>query len=266
MTRTRRRINLLCLLALLAAGCAHIATRQEKEESFRPYDPVRLDGRSLRDYMELRTAFVVAGAKPQAIEVHPDGMDVDLLPADSQAKVDLGSASAISSEGYFLTAAHCVRRQPVYLIVDEPAGPTILAGRVVWSGPPDQPACDLAVIKVQGAVPAAFVLAADSEFGVGDSVVTSGAVGEAAGKLLESDPNDSPAGGLPRTTMVIHDAPLAHGDSGGPLMTLNGDLIGIEILVRVEYFGPRRGIALRPDPAWLSRLLSDDRVSAKESH
>ncbi|HUB24483.1 MAG TPA: serine protease [Tepidisphaeraceae bacterium] len=265
MTRTRRRINLLCLLALLAAGCAHIATREEKADSFKPYVQDRLDGQSLRDYMALRTAFVVAGAKPQAIEVHPDGMDIDLRPADARAKVDLGSAAAIASDGYFLTAAHCVRRQPVYLIVYQPGGLAIVAARVVWSGPPDLPACDLAVLKVQCAVPAAFGLAADSEFNIGDCVVTTGAVGDAAGKLLESDPNDSPGGGLPRTTTLIHDAPLAHGDSGGPLMTLNGNLIGIEILVRIAYFGPRRGIALRPDPAWLSRLISDDRDSSKDS-
>jgi S1-C subfamily serine protease len=259
MTKAYRLINLLLILTV---GCAHFATRQEKEASFEPFAQRRLGEQTLRDFIEQRTAILVAGAKPLGVEDHGDEIGVRLKTTDADGKVDVGSAAALDSDGYFLTAAHCLRRQPVFLIIGFPNALKALPARVVWQ-PPESAGdnCDLAVLKLDTHLPGAFVIAGDSDVAVGDPVVTSGANGAAGGKLLRVTINDPDSAlNLPFTFTLVHDVPLAHGDSGGPLTTLDGKLIGVEVFVRGVYIGPREGVALRPDTEWLAQIIRKDRA------
>jgi S1-C subfamily serine protease len=257
-----RRWVILLLFAVSLAGCAELATHEEKEDSFTPYVFRRVGPLSLRDFIEQRTALLVAGAKPTKVEVGTDDVGVGLKPTDPDGKVDVASAAAISLDGYFLTAAHCIRRQPVFLVIPDPSGPRALPARVVWQPRASAPAeYDLAILKVDALLPVAFTVASDTDVGTGDPVVSSGANGESGGKLIRFQINDaSSALGYPLTITLFHDLPLTHGDSGGPLVTLDGRLIGVEILVRGVYFGPREGVALRPDTTWMMKIVDEDRA------
>jgi S1-C subfamily serine protease len=257
--------RLLILLLCVPVGCAHLASREEKEISFKPFAQRRVGNQTLADYIEQRTAVLVAGARPLGIKVQGDQVGVELKPTAADGKVDVGSATAVGADGYFLTAAHCIRREPVFLVVPLALGPQAFTCRVVWR-PPQAAAdvCDLAVLNISASLPGAFAMAANSEVGTGDPVVTSGTNGEAGGKLLSATPvGPSPALGLPFMFSLVHNIPLTHGDSGGPLTTLDGKLIGIEILVTGVYIGPRQGVALRPDSQWLKGIIDRDRHDQK---
>jgi S1-C subfamily serine protease len=257
-----RRCSILSLLLIL--GCGHLATPQEKEASFQAFVAVKVGRVSLRDFIEERTAILVAGAEPGDVEVHDNQIGVRLKPLSPDGKMDFASASALSEDGYYLTAGHCVHRRPVFLIVPTNEGPRTFMARVVWQPPQDFEYCDLAVLKVNpgGSELANFDLAADSDVTVGDAVVTTGANGEAAGHLLRAITNDAdPAHGLPVFYALIHDAPLTRGDSGGPMTTLDGKLIGVQVLVRGFYIGPSQAIALRPDSHWLVDIIHADRLA-----
>ena len=131
----RRLILLLCVVCLAAhlAGCTKLATHEEKEDSSSPIS-IAASGRC-RCGISLSSAqaLLVAGAKPTKVEVGTDDVGVGLKPTDPDGKVDVASAAAITIDGYFLTAAHCIRRQPVFLVIPDPSGPRALP-RAGWSG------------------------------------------------------------------------------------------------------------------------------------
>jgi S1-C subfamily serine protease len=258
----RNLVRLFLPLLLLSTGCVHLATQEEKEASFRPYLDVHVGAVPLRDFLEARTAVLVAGAEPLEVVTEKDEVGVKLKPADPDGAVDVGSASALSADGYYLTAAHCVHRTPVFLVIPTPAGPQAYPARIVWKSPDSSTDCDLAILKIHVAPPALFDIAPPSALQIGDVVVTSGANGEAAGHLLTV--NAEPAsndGSTPAFLELIHDVPLTHGDSGGPLILLDGRLIGVEVLVRGSYLTGAHGVALLPDAEWLTTLIAKDRTS-----
>jgi len=255
-----RFIFILPLILIL--GCGHLATPQEKEASFQAFADVKVGRVPIRDYLEERSAILVAGAEPSDVEIHNDEVGVRLKPVSPDGKVDFASASALTDDGYFLTAGHCVHRVPVFLIVPTNEGPRTFLCRIVWQPPKDFEYCDFSIVKINPGESelATFDLASDAEVNEGDPVVTTGANGEAAGHLLHTLTNNAdPAHGLPLFYALVHDAPLNRGDSGGPLTTLNGKLIGIQVLVRGFYIGPSQAIALRPDPHWLMDTIEADR-------
>jgi len=245
-------------LFLLLSGCVHLATEQEKEASFRPYIHVHVGRVPLREYIEARTGVLVAGAVPLQVTSDKDAVGVRLKPTQADGAIDVGSAAAVSSDGYYLTASHCVRRRPVFLVIPTPAGPQAYQARVVWTPPTDDPQCDLAILKIDAAPAAVFAIAPPREIHAGAAIVTSGANGEAGGHLVSiTKSNELP----PIFYTLVHNVPLTHGDSGGPLILLDGRLIGVEVLIRGSYLGGDHGVALLPDPTWLRGVLAHDRVA-----
>jgi S1-C subfamily serine protease len=247
-------------LLISLAGCAHLATNQEKQISYRRFEPVQIAGIQLGDYLRQRTAYVVAGARPDVVAMAGEAPKLQWEPA-SRDDIDLGFATAISGDGYFLTAAHCVPREPVFLIIRSPAWMNVIPARVVWSPMPGS-AFDIAILKVNVTIPWAFDPADVPQFHADDDIVTIGANGLAGGKILGLSATRVPATAHnPATLAVYHTAPLAFGDSGGPLTTADGKLIGIEVLARGAFIGPMEGIALRPDVNWVERMILEDRAS-----
>ncbi len=55
-----------------------------------------------------------------------------------------------------------------------------------------------------------------------------------------------------------HDLPLCPGDSGGPIATPAGKPLGLNTGVRVAWTGMPTSLAIRPDPEWVSRAISQD--------
>jgi hypothetical protein len=61
-------------------------------------------------------------------------------------------------------------------------------------------------------------------------------------------------------TMVRHDMPLRHGDSGGPVVTPDGKLVGVESETFNQVFAFKSyEEACRPDPSWIEKVIEEDR-------
>jgi S1-C subfamily serine protease len=259
VVRFVRRVALVSLFAF-AAACSHLASYHDKQVSFRQFESLTIDGKSLADFLQQRSAVVVAGAQPELLASRGDEVDLSLKPV-SRDGFDIGSATAIATDGYFLTAGHCVNRRPIFLMRATSSGPTILPVRVVWQPPAKSP-CDVAVIKVDNETPEIFAFADPALLQPDLDVVTAGANGLAGGKLADVNRSLVPeTATTPAVLAIFHNVPLAEGDSGGPLATLDGKLVGIEVLARAVFWGVTQGVALRPDRAWLKETMAADRAA-----
>src|SRR4029079_7242019 len=85
---------LFVALSLMLGGCASgLSTAEMRQRSFSPYEEKRIGEIRLAEFLALRTAFVVS--------------------EDYVA----GTAAATDKRGYFITAAHCLRGDPIHLLV-----------------------------------------------------------------------------------------------------------------------------------------------------
>jgi 2-alkenal reductase len=149
-------------------------------------------------------------------------------PQQSQQARASGSGVIISKDGYIVTNNHVVENQQslAVLFADGTRHEASLVGT--------DPLQDLAVIRVKDAVPAvatvgdsnalqpgATVLAIGSPLGDFKNSVTAGVVSA----LNRSVPGSSMEG------LIQTDAAINHGNSGGPLVNLRGEVIGINTLV-----------------------------------
>jgi hypothetical protein len=103
--------------------------------------------------------------------------------------------------------------------------------------------------------------------GNGAGAPSEATVGFSGGLLLDQGPvQDIPS--LARWRQLKHTAPLAPGDSGGPVIDERGRLLGINAEVHchlVHVLGRDRlwnysSIAVSPDPAWIQALVEKDRA------
>jgi 2-alkenal reductase len=142
-----------------------------------------------------------------------------------------GSGVIISNEGYIVTNYHVVENQTSLEVIFSDG--TTVPAQLVGS----DPGSDLAVIKVQAAVPAVAqfgdsdtleagqpVLAIGSPLGDFRNTVTQGVV-----SALHRDLEDSAGQGL--QDLVQTDAAINEGNSGGPLIDLSGKVVAINVAV-----------------------------------
>ncbi|MHC1772742.1 MAG: S1C family serine protease [Flexilinea sp.] len=143
----------------------------------------------------------------------------------------MGSGVIISQDGYILTNNHVVSGA-VDLSVELADG-TALPAALVSS---DEFA-DLAVLKVEGTMPGVAklgdsnllksgetVIAIGSPLGDFKNTVTVGVI-SATGRFLETD------SGYQMENLIQTDAAINQGNSGGPLVNLAGEVIGINVMI-----------------------------------
>ncbi len=138
-----------------------------------------------------------------------------------------GSGVVISPQGYIVTNNHVVDGYQTLDVVfaDGTQVPAKLIGADAFS--------DLAVIKVDAPVPAVATLGDSDQLQIGDAViaignplgdfnntVTSGVI-SAVGRTLDL------GDGTTYENMIQTDAAINHGNSGGPLVNMNGQVVGI---------------------------------------
>jgi serine protease Do len=173
---------------------------------------------------EIQTAFT------QAVEKVGPAV-VTVLGASSFGGVSSGSGVIISEDGYMLTNNHVIENttQIAIILADGTQLPAELAG--------SDPFSDLAVLKAEGQMPAVAqlgnsdalkpgesVLAIGSPLGDFKNTVTVGVI-SATGRRLDS------GRGYFMEDMIQTDAAINEGNSGGPLVNLAGQVIGLNTLV-----------------------------------
>jgi len=148
-----------------------------------------------------------------------------------------GSGFFISKEGYLLTNNHVVEGADKLLVIYAQGGtaPAELVGSA--------PEFDLAVLKVDGEIPAVTTWGDSGELPLGSRVV---AIGSALGRYQ----NTVTAGilsGFNRELgslrgLLQTDAAINQGNSGGPLINLAGQVVGINTLIARGGFQDAEGL------------------------
>ncbi len=204
------------------------------------------------------------------------------------SEMTIGSAVPISSDGYFLTARHCVDEETDMLAAlahtKDSIGMVKAPFRIVWASHAEDD-LDLALIhaELRPFRPFQFSdqesLAKGNKIGVaGWSSITKGKsnpmAGVAVGDLVSVKEIQQKELGL-QYLQLRHTAPLHPGDSGGPIVDEIGNLVGINAEVRIVFSEqlrtlfkkkqnsrPARGylaVGSLPDQQWLQSLIEADR-------
>lgn len=173
----------------------------------------------------------VAAVSPAVVTVVNNQAPQRTVFGTTQAAQSSGSGVFISAEGYLITNNHVVENAQTLQVIYRD-GQTVDA-RLIGT----DPLADIAVLKVDGAVPgvAEFgdsdalqpgesVVAIGSPLGDFRNTVTAGVV-SATGRSIETD------AGYQMEDLIQTDAAINHGNSGGPLINLAGQVIGINTLV-----------------------------------
>lgn len=206
-----------------------------------------------------RTGFGGTNNRTQATPTPaPDGTDPSLRTQG------IGSGVIISDQGYIVTNAHVVEgEQGISVAFNN--GKKVVTAKVVGV----DTVGDIAVLKVEGSVPAVARFGDSSKLQVGETVI---AIGAALGDFRNSV-TKGVVSGINRTldtspsVYVQTDAPINHGNSGGPLLNLKGEIIGINTAVLRSTPGATGssgdvaealGFAI---PSNMAKLLSDQLIS-----
>jgi 2-alkenal reductase len=150
------------------------------------------------------------------------------FPQQDQAQRASGSGVIISQDGYVVTNNHVIENQGslAVLFADGTRHEATLVGA--------DPLQDLAVIKISDPVPAVAALGNSTALQPGQTLIAIGSpLGDfknsvtvgVVSALNRSVPGSSMEG------LVQTDAAINHGNSGGPLVDLRGEVIGINTLV-----------------------------------
>lgn len=292
---------MLPVLVMTMAGCiSNTKTNQRfytklmeaKKESLERWEETIPLG-----YVGLRTGMILEGAEYLTLtnsQVTADGsFRLNYrIDKDHAAIMTIGSAVPIRADGYFLTAQHCVDGDSDTLVsLVEAEGSVQLIKtefRLVWISE-DKDTLDLALIHadIKPFKPFEFVdyhhlNESDMVAATGWSGLTIGdpnpLAGMAVGDLLSHNTLE-----LPEQhgdwRMIRHTIPLHPGDSGGPIVNRQGQLIGINSKVHVSikeqirtlfkkdpYPRPARGYiayGTAPDTQWLESIIQADRERPK---
>lgn len=236
MAKVKRRCGpvFLCLSWLLCALTASAQTPNTNRES----DPLRQFNGAVRKLVKQVTPSVVQVLASGYAPVKSGNGNTSLLVGMQQK---IGSGVIVASEGYIVTNAHVVRGAdhvrvsvPTVMSNESAEEPIITRSRTLEAnivGSDDD--IDLAVLKIEATgLPTIrlsdynklrqgdVVFAFGSPEGLQDSV-TMGVV-SAVARQLDSD---SPI------VFVQSDAPTNPGNSGGPLVNVDGELVGINTFI-----------------------------------
>jgi S1-C subfamily serine protease len=177
-------------------------------------------------------AQAVAALAPSVVTVvnYLESNGGSAAPSDQGNRAS-GSGVIISDQGHVITNAHVVEgsRRLEVVLADGRSLPASLVGRDTFS--------DLAVIKIEpGAAPTAVFGDSDALL-AGDTVI---AIGSPLGDLTNTvtvgvvsarDRSIETSSGFQMEGLLQTDAAINSGNSGGPLVSLKGEVVGINTLV-----------------------------------
>jgi 2-alkenal reductase len=184
-----------------------------------PEEEVNLDTSSL----EIETTIIRA--------VEEIGPAVVTVLGEISGQPVSGSGVIISSQGYILTNNHVVEGTARLLVIlaDGSQLPAEIVGTDMYA--------DLAIVQAQGEFPAVAILGNSDTLKPGETVIAIGSplgdfvntvtvgVISATGRMLDT------GNGFLMEDLIQTDAAINQGNSGGPLVNLAGDVVGINTLV-----------------------------------
>jgi len=255
---------ILLSLCLCCAGCEHYSTSADRDASFSTYRTAKVGQVNLRQFLMDRSAMLVEAEQLRA-SFSDTNAHIAYLAGTNRWR---GNAAAIDRRGYFLTAAHCVKKGRFWLAFLNEGKLQVQPARVVWRGDTSKEHPDLALLKIS--IPLQQVFDWATECTNGSPVLAVGSIIDKqrklktqcmAGELLRLEEWQSSS---PPCTLVYHNLPLRPGDSGGPLVSTEGRLLGINVAVEVGpnwkhlSIEPLSYWAQRPDLEWLQAIISQD--------
>ncbi len=270
-----RICNLLLAAAvvLITAGCVQSGSK-ERNASFAAYARTEIGHAGAEDWLTSRTAILLAGDH-LSLTPSVDAPGVFHL-GGLHGRFSGGVATAVDRRGYLLTAAHCLGKDPPYVLRGHGRDLNAERASVVWRGDASKGEPDLAVLCLGHELEPVFEWA--PEVKMRDSALAVGVKRSPplnltneffAGTVLKSIPGSGAHAGW---ATLLYNGPMHQGDSGGPLMDLDGRLLGINVAGTVRpVFMPHKGkwigYAVRPELAWLRRLIDGHAAShpARES-
>jgi len=253
------------LLVVLLAGCLLVcaagARGQATSEDVRRDPTVLAVEKVLPSVVNIATETIIPQRDPFE-EIFRQFWDPYHRRLPPHSQYSLGSGVVIDEDGYLLTNDHVVRRADK-ITVKFCTGTNTYTATVVASDPKS----DVALLKLNARPGEKFkaiqlaheddlllgetVLALGNPFGLGGSV--SRGILSSKSRVLpkEGEPLDIP-------NWLQTDAPINLGNSGGPLVNLRGELIGINVAVLNEVMGQRaQGIGFAIPIRRVLEALSD---------
>lgn len=262
----------------------------KKAESLAGWEMVLADDKPLLKLLSQQTPLIFRNFA--SISAEPISLATAGLSIKGSGRGSIGVAAAIASDGYFLTAGHAVRAATsltlVVLVLPENGAPQIrqAPARVVWVPNNRKKEPDIAIVYADIGPIEPFDLA-DEPPEVDDKILSTSWEHKAAGALVVvptfsggrvlAATMHKPLTATPAHTVIRHDAPLIPGDSGGPIVDGDGNLIGINTTVSFP-FSFWKWLALRlslvsrqidvrnfyaeaimPDPRWAQEVINHDR-------
>jgi serine protease Do len=180
------------------------------------------------------------------------------LPRQRQSA--LGSGVMVTSDGYILTNNHVVEGADD-ISVDFTDGRT-LSAKVIGTDKPS----DLALLKVDGANFRAVTLADSNAVKVGDVVLAVGNplnVGQTVTMgIISAKGRSTGVGDGSYEDFLQTDAPINHGNSGGALVNVKGELVGINSQILSNSEG-NIGIGFAIPANMARRVMADLRTDGK---
>ena len=179
-------------------------------------------------------AAVAAGALPAVVNV-----TTDVFSPSGQPGQGVGTGFIVRADGIVVTNCHVVEGATKILVSTSAKDPDRFDARVIGGD------CehDLAVLKIDGNGLPTLPLGDSSKLVLGQNVVaigyalaleggptvTSGIVSSLDRTVQVQDPNCDVCRNFTRTysSVIQTDAAINHGNSGGPLLNMNGQLVGI---------------------------------------
>jgi 2-alkenal reductase len=244
MESQRRRLSFLWIVlvlsamvfgfggALLGAGTTYLILRSGSPESVTPVEaPVALAPVVASLQVDTAVTKTVENVGPAVVTVVNHLRPQSSIFGGSVRPTASGSGVIVTADGFIVTNNHVVENSSdlEVILANGETRPAALVGTDMFA--------DIAVLRVEGEVPAHATWGNSDELQPGEPVIAIGSplgdfkntvtvgVVSATGRSLEAD------AGFRMEDLIQTDAAINSGNSGGPLVNVAGQVIGINTLV-----------------------------------
>lgn len=256
----------LAAAAALLSGCLspHEPSARERRQSFRD-ERRSWTGDSARAVLETFLVIAASGAStPPSVDAATGALSVPPAPEGTYTQ---GLSVGVDADGYLLTAGHLLRARS-WVVGWMDGRLQVKPARIVHRSGPSGGA-DIALIHVDGRLdycgrlgpapsrgdPVFAVVCIRSAGGIGGSLDLAGGVVRGGGGRP----------GRPADPVVTSDVPLWHGDSGGPLLSADGDVVAINSAIELtgigvtDALGGFRRVSYVPDASLVLGAIAADK-------